>query len=431
MKQLAACVFLLVCGGMHVFGSPLRAGVAVVDITPPVGEVLSGYDVPRRSEVIHDRLFARVLVLRTEDTTVALITSDLYELYLPTLIQRIRRNLGIEHTILSSSHDHSAPVLTLYEPRDLWSEEVVSKLYEAVKEADTNLFTAEISWGRGALIGGHDIRITQDDGTVRERWSDPKDEGTVPNAPIDPTVTAFGVNDTQGRLRAVFVHYACEPSSFGPDSHEVSADFPGAMVRFIKDKLGRNVVCLFSVGAAANIYPFRARLKGLAADRAMADLGRQLGEEVVRIVGNLNSASSENELQIREDILTFRNRWHSNRQMEVGVTTVLINRKLALVAVPGDMFVELQLAMDLKSPISITLLVGDSYSCGDSWAGYIPTIAASVKRGFGAGKDSIIQLGAGDRIVDKATIQIYRFLGKLDDLPRGPLVIRIPDLASP
>jgi hypothetical protein len=79
--------------------SPLRAGVAAVEITPPIGTKLAGFAKGRLAKGVHDSLSAKVLVLRTSETSVALVASDLYRLQSPSLVNRIHDELGITHTI--------------------------------------------------------------------------------------------------------------------------------------------------------------------------------------------------------------------------------------------------------------------------------------------------------------------------------------------
>jgi neutral ceramidase len=245
--RIVSAVLLIVFAALpgYTSGSPLRAGVAVVEITPPPKVKLPAYEGNRRAEGVHDPLFARVLLLRTKDTSLALITSDLHRIYSPALAIRIRREFKIDHTILSASHSFSAP--SLDEEMTDWARATQAKIFQAVHKANQGLFSAEISWGRGALIGAHNIRIAGRDGTVRERWSAPEEV----TAPIDPSVTVIRIDDESGVLKAVLVHYSCEPAIAGPDQREISADYPGAAARYVERELGVNVICLFALGAAA------------------------------------------------------------------------------------------------------------------------------------------------------------------------------------
>ena len=407
--------------------SPLRAGIAVTEITPPAGTELAGFGNRRPAEKIHDSLFAKILVLRTQDTSLVLVASDLHRLQSPALVERIRRELGIRHTILISSHTYAAPSLDPVTRNSDWGQEMENKIYQAIKQAMENLFSAKILYGQGALIGAHNIRVYQEDGTVKERWANPKEEGT---APIDPAVRVIRIDQEGDGTKAVLVHYSCEPSILGPSNREISADFPGTMARHVEEELGGKAVCFFLGGASANIYPFRPHLSGPEAFSEVEKMGLQLGREAVRVARNLRSGDLDNQLTVDNTVLRFKNRWRPAEQLEVGVSTILINKGLALAAVPATMFLEFQLLLNAKSPVP-TLLLDNAYSGGNSWAGTVPAILQAVEGGFGASFATEIEVGSGEAIIDHAAIQLYRFLGKLDELPRGVLVNEIPDLASP
>jgi len=411
----AAVISLLMFLADAIAASPLRVGVAVADITP-------------RSGNTHDRLFARVLLLRTRDASLALVTSDLRRLQSTALVDRIRRDLRIEHTVLSSSHNASGPIFGPGNADSNWAAEVEKKIFNTVRDANDHLFSADISWGRGSLLGAHNIRIPQEDGTVRERWFNPEEDGT---APVDPSVTVIRVDQEAGSPKAVLVHYACEPVVLTAEDRAISADFPGAVVRYVERELGGNVTCLFAQGGAANIYPYRSRLSGAAAFAEIDRLGQRIGREAVRVARSIKPAEADTDLQVHQASLTFDGRWDESKRLELGVKTVLLNKALALVAVPAEMFVEFQLALSAKSPAATTVLLGSAFSSGKSWAGYVPTITAAVQGGFGASYGTDIEIGAGEALVNHGVVQIYRLLGQLDDLPRGRLQVEVPDLVSP
>jgi neutral ceramidase len=407
--------------------SPMRAGIAIVDITPPLGTLLGGFEKSRRAEKVHDSLFARILVLKTPETAVALVSSDLHRLQSPSLVNRIRNELGIAHTILLSSQTRAAPSLDPDTRHGAWGQEVESKIFQQVKLAHENLFSAKILFGQGALMGAHNIRVFQDDGTVQDRWENPKEEGT---APIDPAVRVIRIDHEREGPKAILVHYSCEPAVLGPGNQEVSADFPGAMSRYVEGEFGRGVVCFFLAAASANIYPFKPGLDGPEGFSEVAKMGQRLGREALRVSRSVGPSEWENQLRAEEQVLPFRNRWNSSRKMEVTIGTVFLNKSLALVAVPGSLFLEFQLLLNAKSPVTALLLSG-GFSGGTSWAGIIPPIIQAAEGGFGASYATDVEVGSGEAIIDQAAIGLYRFLGKLDDLPRGVLVHEIPDLASP
>jgi hypothetical protein len=94
---------------------------------------------------------------------------------------------------------------------------------------------------------------------------------------------------------------------------------------------------------------------------------------------------------------------------------------------PGAPFVEHQIALADRSLIPGTLLVGHAFTENTQWLGILPTIRGAAEGGFGAsGGDTFVEVGAGEAMVDLALVDVYRALGKLDDLPRGDLVRETP-----
>ena len=107
----------LVAFGMLIAGptqAELRVGIAKVDITPPAGVKMYGYGA-RGSNVstgVHDRLYAKALVLADRTQTAAWVTMDLG--YVDTRLTKdihaaISKELGFDDVFLSSSHTHSGP----------------------------------------------------------------------------------------------------------------------------------------------------------------------------------------------------------------------------------------------------------------------------------------------------------------------------------
>ena len=54
----------------------------------------------------------------------------------------------------------------------------------------------------------------------------------------------------------------------------------------------------------------------------------------------------------------------------------------------------------------------------NGYHGYFPTIPAAIKGGYGAASASTwVEVGAGERILDRAVVRINEMLGRLSDLP--------------
>ena len=93
---------------------------------------------------------------------------------------------------------------------------------------------------------------------------------------------------------------------------------------------------------------------------------------------------------------------------------VIFDDKLALVAMPGEPFVDFQLALTARSPIDASFLLGYAVSAEHAWPGYIPTLEAAMSGGYGAGYNTNIEVGAGEMMLDRAVIEIYSALGMID-----------------
>jgi len=104
------------------------------------------------------------------------------------------------------------------------------------------------------------------------------------------------------------------------------------------------------------------------------------------------------------------------QQLTVRVTTVLINRQVAILTMPGEAYVDHQIEFRDRLPGIDTILAG--YSNG--YVGYLPTIRAAVRPGVVYGANAwptILEVGAGERMVNRGIANVYRMLGRLKDAP--------------
>src|SRR5579864_5488565 len=108
-----------------------RAGVARVDITPPVGHPMGGYSERKGNATgTHDPLYATVLVLESGSSSVALVTADLRSFVSTRVGDAARQRFGVRTTIISSSHTHSGPLT--WELRSPWYADAEEKMIDAI-----------------------------------------------------------------------------------------------------------------------------------------------------------------------------------------------------------------------------------------------------------------------------------------------------------
>jgi hypothetical protein len=101
-------------------------------------------------------------------------------------------------------------------------------------------------------------------------------------------------------------------------------------------------------------------------------------------------------------------------EVELPMATVLINRTIAMLFMPGEPFVEYEFSWRQHCPVSDALLVG--YANG--YNGYFPTVRSASLGGYGAANPATwVEVGAGDRMVEQGVIRVNQILGRLHDLP--------------
>ena len=430
-----------------------RAGVAKVDITPPPGLPMYGYfDRTQLSRGTLDPLYARVLVLEVEGKRLALVTLDLGRVFGPRSLVSLREQLattsGISFLLITASHTHAGPNILDEYPSNrtpAWETECLDKIARAVAEACEHLTEARLGTGYGRAYIGYNRRRVYPDGTVSMFWANPD---KIPTSPVDPTVSVLRIDTNGGKPLAVLVNYACHPVVFGPDNLEYSADYVGVMAGTVEESLGRATgappLCLFLQGGDGDINPYYATTplaEGAVKKRDWT--GEQLGLEAARVAKTINTVpDSEPSLQFTEDLMTFPVRWNAQkfrqgmlatygsrvyedhadllnsenprRELSLPVTAVLINKRIALVGMPGEPFVDFQVNWRDRCPVRDAFFVG--YANG--YLDYFPTIRAAAEGGYGAAdSDSYVAVGAGERMLDQAMVRIYEMLGRLGDEP--------------
>jgi hypothetical protein len=260
----------------------------------------------------------------------------------------------------------------------------------------------------------------------------------VPTAPVDPTVSVMRVDTAEGKPLAILVNYACHPLVFGPDNLQYSADFPAAMTRTVERAFAGQPVCFFLQGAPGDINPYYDGTPLEQEAIRMRDwTGEHLGEEASRVAQAIQTESASHpDLDFTEDRLNFRLRWNPDKFREalltygstffeafaprirqawqLPVATVLINKRIAWMTMPGEPFVELQINWRDRCPVHDAFFLG--YANG--YYGYFPTIRAAAEGGYGAaGATTWVEVGAGERMVNHALVKIYEMLGRLTELP--------------
>jgi hypothetical protein len=368
---------------------------------------------------------------------------DLGEPLAPAWIGRLREyartQCGIAHVLVTATHTHSGPdIRDEYPPKDGpdWETGVLEKVEKAITDAHRSAVEAKLGAGYGNVLIGHNRLRPEPDGSVT--WFE-RNNTMVPTSPVDPTVSVLRVDSGEGKPLAILVNYACHPVVFGSDHLRYSADYPGVTMKFLEQEFSGQALAMFLQGGDGDINPYYA-VHPLEQDAVkMRDwTGERLGREAARVAKGIETVpATEASLDIAEDLVDSNLRWNAakfrqataeswgtkaaesiDRRLREGirlpVVTVLINKRIAFMTMPGEPFVEYQIDWRNRCPVRDAFFLG--YTNGSF--GYFPTIRAATLGGYGAANTATwVSPDAGARMVDHAVVKVYEMLGRLSDSP--------------
>jgi hypothetical protein len=371
-------------------GAPYQIGIASVDITPPLGVILSGYG-PRKgvADEVGHKLRAEALVVKGQDGGAwALLTTDIAG-YPHDVVAQIRAavaakcSLKSEQIAITATHTHSGPGgLACYNEKlgdvdHAWRKATVPKLsqviVDAFQAAEPGAF--EVAMTEAPLLGSN-RRVVAADGTATNDWQDPDGKHT---GYFDPSVMVVGVRRPSGKLAAVIVNYGCHPVTLGPRSLAISADYPGYMKDTV-EAAHPGATVLFALGGAGNINPRDAIDVGA---QWPTKVGTALGRIVNAAIAKLRpvAAGPVRSCQVPWKMLS-RRAWSekSDRRTDAEITTEVQAFRagdLVLTMIPGELFSEFVGWIRKASPLSATMVV----SMANDTAGYLPVDEAMPQGG--------------------------------------------------
>ncbi|MFO0808514.1 MAG: PVC-type heme-binding CxxCH protein [Gemmataceae bacterium] len=260
-------------------GAEYRAGVAQIDITPDHPVRLAGFGGRRtESEGITARIYASALALDDGGDPAVLIAADMEGIptfFAAELAKRLApAGVRPERLVLAVTHSHTAPMLSRYLPTlfgvpipddhraniDRYTRTLLDKLERVAKSALADRRPAKLAWGVG-IVGFAANRRKKD-------------------GPTDHDLPLLAVRDPDGKLRAVWVTYACHCVTLS--NNKVSGDWAGFAREAIQaDHPG--AVALVSAGCGADQNPN----SGVTGDKVEVATvqGREVARETKRLLG--------------------------------------------------------------------------------------------------------------------------------------------------
>ncbi len=292
----------------------LRAGAAVVDITPALG-VANGGVIARGGPVthIHDGLHARCLVLDDGATRLAIAICDMRMLG-GEVVARAKSlageatGLAPENILIAATHTHAAPAMVGIhpEPRDrAYAEFVARRIADGITRAGHHLAPAKVGWGFGSAPQHvHNRRwfmkpvaITANPfggGSDEVKMNPPRGTDLLkPAGPVDPQVSVLDVRHADGRPLALLANYGLHYVG-GYRAGHVSADYFGLFADRVQGLLGADrqhppFVAMMSNGTSGDvsINDFSAKPERLPAWVKMQRVADDLAAEVVKVTGDI------------------------------------------------------------------------------------------------------------------------------------------------
>lgn len=225
----------------------VSAGFSKFSISPRIGAPLAGFAARQGfCEGIHDDLWARSLVVENCEKTIAIVSLDVLAVsseFADRVRARIEQTTGIpkDNITIASTHTHAGPVTirTFFNPEGALDRAYMDSLADAIEKCVSDAwekrFAARIGVGSGSVSGIG----------VNRRTPDKK--------PIDEEIGIIKVEDLAGRLRAVFMNYACHPTVLGSDNLLATGDFPYFAVKSVEDAIGDGGFAMYVNGTQGNI----------------------------------------------------------------------------------------------------------------------------------------------------------------------------------
>lgn len=415
---------------------PLEVGIASADITPPLDFPISGYYNERLSTGTSDPLLAKALVFQQGETLAALVVCDVISIP-AKLTDEIRQQaseatgIPVSAIIITATHTHTGPLFGSKSAD--YEKELVPNVVGAILSAQKNLRQATLEVGSATVEKlSFNRRFHMKEGPVVFNPGFNNPNIVRPAAGIDPECPILLFRDADGQPFASLTNFALHLDTTG--GLLFSADYPFYLSEAMKEKFGPDFFSVFGTGTCGDInhLDFAGGLPRLKAP----EIGKKLGAFVTARIDE-GLAPTDASLGVAEEIAMYPRQQFSDEQVaaakadadtvydpdnakkktflervEIGkiiklsrmpeevrldVQAIRLSDDTAIVTLPGEVFVDLGLAIKASSPFKHTLVI----ELAQDQLSYIPT-----KKAFAEGSyetiNSVVMPGGGEKLVEMA-----------------------------
>lgn len=459
LSALATTVLAVACGlcgdaGGSEQDNVVDIGVAIIDITPPVGYRMSGYFYERFSTGVHNPLFARAIAFRQGEQTFVWTFCDL--LGVPASVsEQVRataaEQVGIPHEniFVAATHCHTGPLYfgplrdffharaaarTGVDEREAvdYSAELTQKLLSVISDAIAAAKPSDVVFAVAQQPGlAFNRRYYLKDGSVRTNPGKLNPNISRPAGPTDTDLMLLQFR-REGKPFAGLTLFALHLDTTG--GTEYAADFTYYLERDLRVAFGPGYVSIFAIGTCGDVNhldvsrdrpqkgqaeserigsaigataipsleaarPLSAPTLAATAATVAVPLQEYTDAEIAAARANLSKVGTR-EMPMLDQIFAVKVVViddYGVKSLPMDVQAFRLSNDIAAVALPGELFTELGLAIKQRSPFATTLV----FELSNDYPGYIPT-----RRGFDEGgyepTNSKIAPGGGEALVSVA-----------------------------
>lgn len=446
MTKRLLLFFVLIALQLH--AGDFRVGAARVDITPKDGTPLGGYYKFRGSAGVLDPLYAKTIVMEKDGTHAVIVVLDLSSTVRPIVAEArklIQQLCGIEgdHVLISGTHTHTGP----QQPRDSMMDDITKVnsppgvayisalpglIAESVKQAKAKLLPVNALIAIGKAEGISFNRRVLREGQQQAIWQPQKlTSQDRPAGPVDPDVGVLLFQGAGADATAVasLLNFAMHPTSVG-GGVKISADYPGVFTRLVSERHGAEMIAVFANGCCGNInhhdYITGKRRTTLELGTALADAAeaawpdlkrtdtfkprirseqvtltrRSFTEEQIAKAKDMAAnmfTKNFGTVPMAETVCILETLDKKDQPLLAEVQVIAISDDVAVVALPGEIFVELGLALKKASPFKNTLIA----ELSNGSIGYVPN-----KEAYPQGNYEVVsarcEAGSGEKLMEVA-----------------------------
>ena len=433
----------------------LKVGFGISDITPERPTPMAGYYGVRYSTATHDPLWAKATLLDDGNQRGVIIAIDLISTN-PWMVRETRKlieeklQIPPSHIMISATHSHTGPML--YEPDELlvgrfgnqtdeakqYMIGLPERIAKSVFDAAANLKARTVSYAIGEEQQlAFNRRFFMKDGTVG--WNPGKLNPNIVReaGPTDDSLPFVAFYDEPGKLAGLLSSFAIHLDTVG--GTKWSADMPYTIQECLCKVFGPEAHLQYATGACGDINHIDVRSGNRqGGHQEAARIGTRLAGAILRSWNQLRPLDSHR-LAASHEIVRVpvyrhtpeRSQWakgvlarmndntlppfmemveayriadveaRTDGIIDAEVQVITLGREVAWVSLPGEIFVQLGLAIKDGSPFAVTSI----HELANGSIGYVP-----ARQAYAQGNYEVISArcaeGSGEMLVDSAIKQL-------------------------